>query len=655
MTTLTSFGAQLDTLPKIFQNRFFTIPDYQRSYAWDEQQVEELLKDLGHLLDDGAAHRHYTGTLVLTRAGAAQNNNQEYHVVDGQQRLTTLVIVLRVLSDYLPEVDRPVFNALYLRRGGVGVDRFVLRLNSDTRKFFERVVMGNGNPNIDPVSLEAHERLLKARKLISAWLAERVRSGTSIEQLLTTLEHGLGFLVYAPEENAETGIMFEVINNRGKALSELEKVKNYLIYCSVKLGAPAVRETIDQNWSDILRNLNVAKKTSSGDEGGFLRYCMIVFFQLNKTDSHYGYDELKKKIKLEALVKDTERKELVLNEIIAFVDFMKIASLWYSRLYGQRHEGVQRDLIPVLEQIRSQDRHASIMPIFLALVIRNEGEGKSLARLLSLLERVNFRVYMARNVTSRTDTGQGYLYSYAAAYYHNRLLNNIPEAERKLRRCRLEDDHQALEYRLVEFALWLASDNVLESSLKLEKDSNDDFYSWGGLRYFLMNYEQELQPNKTIQIDKIKLARSEVKSADFLSVEHRWATENRNAEGENNRAVDKFEKRRLGNFVLLELRLNIQASNADLEEKIKHYLGKGDEPATDLEQVRKMIRDSKAVLKDMSDRIRSKNYYLSLHRDINDRTETRMISFALRRWALNDYIGYSELKKRADEEWTEEV
>ncbi len=207
----------------------------------------------------------------------------------------------------------------------------------------------------------------------------------------------------------------------------------------------------------------------------------------------------------------------------------------------------------------------------------------------------------------------------------------------------------------MEFALSYAPDSVLEDSLLLEKDSNDDFYSWGGLRYFLMNYEQELQPNKTIQIDKIKLARSEVKSGDFLSVEHRWATENRNAEGENNRAIDKFEKRRLGNFVLLELRLNIQASNSDLEEKINHYLGKGEEPATDLEQVRKMIRDSNAVLKDMNELTRSKNYYLSLHRDINDRAEKRMISFALKRWALKDYVGYAELKKHADAEWTEEV
>lgn len=43
-----------------------------------------------------------------------------------------------------------------------------------------------------------------------------MKSGASIEQIRTTFEHDLGFLVYAPKEDAETGIMFEVINNRGK-------------------------------------------------------------------------------------------------------------------------------------------------------------------------------------------------------------------------------------------------------------------------------------------------------------------------------------------------------------------------------------------------------------------------------------------------------
>lgn len=61
------FVTQLLTLSEIFTNNFFQIPDYQRGYAWDEKQIDELLKDIDHLLLDTSAVRHYTGTLVLSQ------------------------------------------------------------------------------------------------------------------------------------------------------------------------------------------------------------------------------------------------------------------------------------------------------------------------------------------------------------------------------------------------------------------------------------------------------------------------------------------------------------------------------------------------------------------------------------------------------------
>lgn len=69
--------------------------------------------------------------------------------------------------------------------------------------------------------------------------------------------------------------------------------------------------------------------------------------------------------------------------------------------------------------------------------------------------------------------------------------------------------------------------------------------------------------------------RKEGKSAAYLSIEHRWAVGNRNVQGENNRAIDWCEKRRLGNFALLELRFDIHASNASLEAKLARYKGQG--------------------------------------------------------------------------------
>ncbi|MFJ2429347.1 DUF262 domain-containing protein [Pseudomonas sp. NPDC087804] len=644
--TTQGFGAQLLTLPSIFSDRLFTIPDYQRGYAWDKKQVDELLKDVDHLMQDGAALRHYTGTLVLSRPKHATDN--VFHVVDGQQRLTTLAIFLYLLCESLPIEERAAFSALYLRRGELGNDRAVLRLNSDTRSFFERVVMAEGNLDNSPIKLEAHQRLLSARGSIKKWLEDKIALGIEPQRIRDILESRLGFLVFAPEEDAETGIMFEVINNRGKPLSELEKVKNYLIYCCVKLSAASLRDTIDQDWSEILRALNIAGKTSAGDESAFLRYCLVVHFKLNKTDSQYGYEELKKRVNLDSCLTEDLPREPVIKKIAAFVQFMKTAALWYQRLYGRDHAGLEPEIVVLLDQIRAQARHASIMPLFLAMVIKLQGSGERLHKLLRLLEILNFRVYMARNMTSRNDTGQGDLYGYAARYYHSELLAALPPEELKVGRIHLETDEDALEYRLVNFINWLAADHRFIKSFSLDPDSPDDFYKWRGLRYFLMNYEAKLQPRKTIQIDKILLGVSEGKTSDYYSVEHLWATENRSREGENNRKQDKYQRRRLGNFVLLELRLNIQGNNDDLEDKLPRYCeGLGEEPTTELHQVRKMATDTYALIESFDGRRRTINFYHDLHGELNDHQEQRFIKFAQARWSLKPFIGYAQIQREA--------
>ena len=652
--TTQGFGAQLLDLPAIFSGNFFTIPDYQRGYAWEKKQVEELLKDVEHLMSDGAALRHYTGTLVLGRPlGEAEG---EFHVVDGQQRLTTLVIFLRQLYERLPDDEKTSFAELYLQRGGLGNERSVLRLNSDTRTFFERVVLVDGNTEHCPISLEAQQRLLDARNQIGSWLDEQLNAGVALQAIKQTLELRLGFLVYAPKEDAETGIMFEVINNRGKPLSELEKVKNYLIYCCVKLSANTLRESIDQDWSEILKALNVAKKTSSGDEGAFLRYCLVVHFKLNKTDSQYGYDELKKRISLDKLLAEPELKSQAIKRIAGFVAFMKTAALWYQRLYGPVHHGLEQGVIDVLDQIRAQGRHASIMPLFLALVIKLGGKGERLQKLLRLLEILNFRVYMARNMTARNDTGQGDLYWYAARYYHGNLLSEVPSEYLQMGREAIESNEDALEFFLVRFVHAYAAEGRFKASFTLDAESPDDFYKWGGLRYFLMNYEAKLQPKKTIQIDKILLSVNGKKTADYFSVEHIWATKNRVGDGENNRKQDWYQRRRLGNFVLLELRLNIQGCNDDLEEKLVKYLAKGgDEPPTDLQQVRKMGIDAAAVMSSMEGRQRRINFYHDLYDELNNRQEQRYIDFAESRWSLKGFLGNKKIVKESAEMVAEEA
>ena len=94
---------ELQPLSLLFQNRLFRIPDYQRGYAWLQQQLVDFWDDLVNLQTD---RYHYTGLLSLKPLKGketiswgedlwlVENGYKPCHIVDGQQRITTFVILL---------------------------------------------------------------------------------------------------------------------------------------------------------------------------------------------------------------------------------------------------------------------------------------------------------------------------------------------------------------------------------------------------------------------------------------------------------------------------------------------------------------------------------------------------------------------------------
>ena len=90
------------SLDDLFHKRLFQVPDYQRGYSWERQQVQEFLEDLEEIQP---GRYHYTGTVVLCTADSKEerwdtdgNAYVPVDVVDGQQRLTTTVLLLDAIQ-----------------------------------------------------------------------------------------------------------------------------------------------------------------------------------------------------------------------------------------------------------------------------------------------------------------------------------------------------------------------------------------------------------------------------------------------------------------------------------------------------------------------------------------------------------------------------
>ena len=170
------------TIEKLFADRVFTVPDYQRGYAWEKQQLTEFVEDLESL---PPGKDHYTGTLVLhdrkgDEASRTDDEGRLYtvsDVVDGQQRLTTIVLLLDAVRRELAAVAATAKLAEGLCKSYVrvtdpaGQPMYKLVLNRDCRDYFAQTVLDD-LPAPDGPSIQSHRRLSAAREFFAGYLSD---------------------------------------------------------------------------------------------------------------------------------------------------------------------------------------------------------------------------------------------------------------------------------------------------------------------------------------------------------------------------------------------------------------------------------------------------------------------------------------------------
>ena len=105
----------LESIQRLFNEKIFRIPDYQRGYSWSEQQLTEFWKDVLNIPSD---REHYTGMISLKEIKDISNvekwndiqwlvNNRGYkvyHIVDGQQRFTTIIILINEIVNFVAKL-----------------------------------------------------------------------------------------------------------------------------------------------------------------------------------------------------------------------------------------------------------------------------------------------------------------------------------------------------------------------------------------------------------------------------------------------------------------------------------------------------------------------------------------------------------------------
>lgn len=221
-------------LHKVFSSDFdFSIPNYQRPYAWGTEEAMQLLDDLAHALDQNRDEPYFLGSIVLVKDPASPTAS----VIDGQQRLTTLTILLAVLRDLSSDPtiagefqDKIVEPGLRLRKLAA---KPRLTLRERERNFFQSYVQRHGGItdlmqlNNNQIETDAQKNIrdnaLALHKELQAWPADR-------RDDLGTLISDRTFLVVVNTPDLDSAHrIFSVMNSRGLDLTPADIFKSRVI------------------------------------------------------------------------------------------------------------------------------------------------------------------------------------------------------------------------------------------------------------------------------------------------------------------------------------------------------------------------------------------------------------------------------------------
>jgi uncharacterized protein with ParB-like and HNH nuclease domain len=495
---------KFDTVEKFLSYGIFTIPEYQRGYAWTKDQLEDLLNDLS---DVEFIKEHYAGTITLIKSGQEQigiTNLTKYDIVDGQQRLTTFHLLLASIFHRISEIN-PLLADDVIIRNVINKEKTFLRLNSKINQefFYELLTNLDINSSKKLIAItKTQKNLLNARLHFYTYL-HRYSSLTTLVKIYNNLLSKFKVNVFELDEESEVGLIFETMNDRGLPLSDLDKVKNYLIYLTHRLNEKLIAKEINKKFGEIFTELmGIENYSITRIENQFLKHCYIVYTGDNKDLS-----DIPKKIK-QSLIKqreifskknlfdnDSEQRLKKLKEIKDFNSFLHKSSQHYANILNQSFEN--QEINNSLFRLETLGKIETFLPLYLAILSNKKYKTEFLISINEILEAFTIRVFIFGN--KRGNTGNSVLFDLAYKVFTNKL--NFTDLKKELRNV-IEKNSSNLDLKR-QIVNYNAYQNISQNAIKLilldyeyySQSENNSKYDIGLI--------QDLSKNNKISIEHI--------------------------------------------------------------------------------------------------------------------------------------------------------
>ena len=506
-------------LSKLFDGRLFQIPEYQRAYSWTSHQRHDLFEDIKKTHAKGEDAGHFMAAVVCLQHRKLTLGTDEFqvmHVVDGQQRLTTLIVLFNAIKLALKKGEKAeskladeIADLLVKPEGD---ELLLLQTNHDTSHYFADYLKKGLAPPAKFGKTLADREILKAIEECKSFVNEWKQHGESLLSLAALLKNRLYFLLHEINEIRTVYTVFEVLNSRGLEVSWLDRLKSNLMGAAFELknaNHAVLTKDLHTIWRDV--------------------YSVIGLRQGLSTEA----------LRFAATLRVEEAPSRPLGEE---------DSADCLRLLGKNAKsirGVAEWLLEVTkacDEIMKNPRLNAVTGIAqarllaVAILLRNDIQDNDRAKLLRRWERVSFRIYGMLGYDKRYRVGDFVRLSWEVV-------------------------NEGLSVKRIDAAIEeIGADFSIKDAVEELRRANC-YEGWQEeLRYLLYRYEEYLAEEQGLNFKNENWERIWMVSA-AESIEHIWPRSD----------APKKQMHRLGNLVLLPPKLNSKLQDRYPVDKVGDY------------------------------------------------------------------------------------
>lgn len=195
------------------------IPIYQRVYSWEKEQCKELWDDIIKIGGDDKMDGHFIGSILYVLDGITHSDNALL-IIDGQQRLTTITLLLTALRDHWSDKRKEIEDHYLINSGKDGDKKFRLILSDSDKDTLLSLIDENRRKPSKPSS-----KIVENFKLFEEW----VSNTDKLETIFKGLEKLVIVEIALEKGKDDPQLIFESMNSKGMELSQTDLIRNYIV------------------------------------------------------------------------------------------------------------------------------------------------------------------------------------------------------------------------------------------------------------------------------------------------------------------------------------------------------------------------------------------------------------------------------------------